>query len=74
MSKYKITIELIDKVKKLYPNCDIFESKTKKDYICIHKIIGKSKYYKDDKSTFEINITSVDYLHVAEAILETNNL
>ena len=74
MSKYKITIELLDKVKTLYPDCDIFESKIKKDFIGIRRFLGKSKYYRDDKTTFEVDITSVDYLHVAEAILETNTL
>lgn len=71
MSKYQITTELLDKVKILYPNCDVFESKIKSDFIGVRRYLGKSKYYKDDKSTFETNITNLEYLHVAEAILNT---
>ena len=74
MSKYKITTELLDKVKLLYPDCDVFESKIKSDFIGIRRFLGKSKYYRDDKTTFEIDNTSVDYIHVAEAILDTNSL
>jgi len=74
MSKYKITQELLVKVKLLYPDCDVFESKIKKDFIGVRRFLGKSKYYRDDKTTFEVDMTSVDYFHVAEAILDTNNL
>lgn len=74
MSKYKITPELIDKVKLLYPDCDVFESKIKTDYIGVRRFLGKSKYYRDDKSTFEVDQTSLEHIHVAEAILETNTL
>ena len=74
MSKYKITPELLDKVKILYTDCDVFKSEIKSDFIGIRRFLGKSKYYRDDKLTFEIDNTSIEYLHVAEAILETNNL
>jgi len=70
MSKYEITPELLQKVGLLYPNCDVYKSTLKKDFICVRSFIGKSKFYKDDKSSFEINITNLDYLHVSEAILE----
>jgi len=74
MSKYNITPELLDKVKLLYPDCDVFKSRIKSNYIGIRRYLGKSKYYGDDKKSFECDMTSVEYLHVAEAILETNTL
>ena len=74
MSKSKIKKELIDKVKILYPDCDVFKSRLKLNYICIRKLLGQSVYYKDENRTFEYDNTSVEYLYITDAILETNKL
>jgi len=74
MSKSKITKELIDKVKILYPDCDVFKSRIKHNYICIRKLLGQSIYYRDENRTFEYDNTEIEYLYVAEAILEINKL
>lgn len=68
-SKYKITDELIDKVKQLYPDCEVFSSITEPDYIFVREVIGKSKFYKDNGQSFFIPITSLEKIHVAEVIL-----
>lgn len=74
MSKFKISKELLDKIKTFYPDCEVFESIIEPDYIFIRKVIGKSKFYRDDKTSFFIqDITSLEKLHVAEAILDTND-
>ena len=74
MNNSKITKELLDKVKILYPNCDVFRSKLKSNYICIRKLLGKSIYYRDENTTFDYDNTEVEYLYVSEAILKTNKL
>lgn len=69
MSRYKITDELINNVKCFYPDCEVFKSFTEPDYIFIRKVIGKSKFYRDDNTFFYQDITSLEKIHVAEAIL-----
>lgn len=73
-SKYKITNDLLDKVRKLYPDCYVFESISEPDYIYIRKVIGKSKFYTDKKESFLLDITSLEKIHVAEVILDLNKL
>lgn len=45
MSKYKITPELLGKVKELYPDAEVFPSQDS-DFICIRRTHNKSKFYK----------------------------
>lgn len=57
---------LLEQIKLKYPDHTFFVSVIDNDYVIVRRVCGQSKFYRDDKTFFYVDIISQEKLHHEE--------